>query len=289
MELTQVRYFLALSRALNFTRAAEACNVTQPALTRAIQRLEEEFGGALLFRERSLTQLTDLGRSMLPHLEAMLNAADSAAELADARRRQPVASLKIGLGPGIGATAVALAIREVLALLPDVKIRFEEAGAAVLVDGMLSDMLDCALVPADYALPERLNYWPLYTEDAVVVLPPSHPLAECTAVTADDLLGETLLQGERCGGFAHRLSVVSGRQFRTICCDGATSHLLALVQAGLGITVLSERVGIPAPLTVRPVTEPAVSRQIRLAAVAGRPHGAAVSGFIKLCRARSTG
>jgi DNA-binding transcriptional LysR family regulator len=68
MELFQVRYFLALSKTLNFTRAAEACNVTQPALTRAIQRLEEELGGALLYRERSLTQLTELGKVILPHL-----------------------------------------------------------------------------------------------------------------------------------------------------------------------------------------------------------------------------
>jgi len=62
MELHQVRYYVALCKALNFTRAAEACNVTQPALTRAIQRLEEELGGPLFQRERNLTQLTELGR-----------------------------------------------------------------------------------------------------------------------------------------------------------------------------------------------------------------------------------
>ena len=66
MELFQVRYFLAWLRTLNFTRAAEACGVSQPALTRAIQRLEEELGGPLLHRERNLTQLSALGRAMLP-------------------------------------------------------------------------------------------------------------------------------------------------------------------------------------------------------------------------------
>ena len=77
MELSQVRYFLALAKTLNFTRAAEACNVTQPALTRAIQRLEEELGGPLLYRERSLTHLTDLGKAMLPHLDAAYMAAET--------------------------------------------------------------------------------------------------------------------------------------------------------------------------------------------------------------------
>ena len=63
MEMHQIRYFLAVAETLNFTRAAEKCNVTQPALTRAIQKLEEELGGLLLRRERSLTHLSDLGRS----------------------------------------------------------------------------------------------------------------------------------------------------------------------------------------------------------------------------------
>ena len=66
MELTQVRYFVALCRTLNFTRAAEACSITQPVLTRAIQRLETELGGPLLYRERNLTQLTPLGPRHAP-------------------------------------------------------------------------------------------------------------------------------------------------------------------------------------------------------------------------------
>lgn len=64
MELTQVRYFLALCETLNFSRAAQACNVTQPAFSRAIQKLEEELGGALIFRERTLTRLTALGQEL---------------------------------------------------------------------------------------------------------------------------------------------------------------------------------------------------------------------------------
>ncbi|MDE8346135.1 MAG: LysR family transcriptional regulator, partial [Acidocella sp.] len=99
MELSQVRYFITLCRTLNFTRAAEQCHVTQPAFTRAIQRLEEELGGALLFRERGLTQLTALGRDMRPHLEAMLDAAEAATALAKLRRHSEPGRLKIGLGP----------------------------------------------------------------------------------------------------------------------------------------------------------------------------------------------
>ena len=69
MEMHQVRYFLAVAQELNFSRAAEKCNVSQPSLSRAIQQLEGEFGGPLFNRERNLTHLTDLGEMVRPHLE----------------------------------------------------------------------------------------------------------------------------------------------------------------------------------------------------------------------------
>jgi len=74
----RVRYFLAVAHTLNFTRAAELCNVSQPALTRAIQQLEEELGGLLLRRERKLTHLTDFGRLIPPHLRQVLADAEAA-------------------------------------------------------------------------------------------------------------------------------------------------------------------------------------------------------------------
>ncbi|WP_174503030.1 LysR family transcriptional regulator [Acidiphilium sp. C61] len=285
MELTQVRYFVALTRLLNFTRAADACNVSQPALTRAIQRLEDELGGPLVYRERNLTQLTELGRAMLPHLEAMLEAADNASALAEARRQQPVASLKIGLGPGVGAAAIAGAVREVASLMPDLMVRFEEAAGAMLVESMLSDMLDCAVLPADCALPERFNHWKLYDEGAVVVMPPQHRLANAESITASDLDGEVLLHGERCGGFVQALRAACDGTFRVRRCDGGIGNMLDLVSAGLGIAILSERMAVPSPLVTCRLAKPPLNREVRLAAIAGRPQGPAVAGFIKLCRA----
>ena len=66
MEMHQVRYFLAVAEELNFTRASEKCNVTQPSLSRAIKLLEEELGGPLFRRERESTRLTDLGHWSVP-------------------------------------------------------------------------------------------------------------------------------------------------------------------------------------------------------------------------------
>ena len=91
MEMHQVRYFLAVSETLNFTRAAERCNVSQPALTRAVKKLEEELGGPLFRRERNLSHLTELGRMMKPHLEQSL--AGTIAAMATAQDFQNLVSM----------------------------------------------------------------------------------------------------------------------------------------------------------------------------------------------------
>jgi DNA-binding transcriptional LysR family regulator len=288
MELTQVRYFVALCRALNFTRAAEACNITQPVLTRAIQRLEAELGGPLLYRERNLTQLTPLGRAMRPHLETMLDAAESARQAALACAGMAAPSLRIGLGPAITASYVSNEIRALARVYPELSVHFEEGGSAAIAEAMLSDdMLDCALLPDDAALPERLNRWKIAQESCVVVMPPDHRLAPCNSLTARDLDGETVLFGERCGGFAHRLRSACDERFVQRPCGGSWIQMLDLVRAGLGVALLPDGLALSTGLVARPLVEPILERSIVLTAVAGRRQSPAVANLIKLCRARA--
>jgi DNA-binding transcriptional LysR family regulator len=287
MELTQVRYFLTLCRTLNFTRAAAECHVTQPAFSRAIARLEEEFAAALIYRERNSTMLTAFGREMQPHLQAMADAADAAQALAAARRQPPPGNLRIGLAPGVSAAPIATAIAEVLRVFPSAELHFSESSAPALAESMLADALDCALVPENSALPERLNRWPLYTETAVLVCPGAHRLAGKNACTAADLEGEILLVGDSCGGFGHMLEKNAAQQPRLQYCRGSVSQLCELISAGLGLALLSNRVSIAAPLTTRPFTEPELTRRIELTVLAGRPLNPAAANFVKLCRAQA--
>src|SRR5262245_42539137 len=101
MEMHQVRYFLAVARTLNFTRAAEECNVAQPSLTRAIKQLEGELGGDLFRRERPAAQLTELGQRMLPLLKQCYDSAIGARTLASSLRSGDVGSLRLGLSHGV--------------------------------------------------------------------------------------------------------------------------------------------------------------------------------------------
>ncbi len=287
MELAQIRYFLALCRTLNFSRAAEECNVTQPAFSRAIQRLEEELGGALIFRERNLTRLTSLGREIRPHFETMLEAAEAARALAAARRQNMPRSLRIGLGPGIPVTPITGAVAETLRVLPGTEIHFTEAPSGTLIDSMLADGLDCALLPDDAALPERLNRWSIFTDSAMLICPETHRLARHNQCTLPDLEGETLLLGDACGNFGDRLAQMAEMPLRTQRVRATAAQMQDLVRAGLGLALLSNRASISPPLAARAFVEPELQRQILLTAVAGRPLNDAAAGFIRLCRAQA--
>src|SRR5947207_10675287 len=104
MEMHQVRYFLAVARVLNFTRAADECNVTQPSLTRAIKQLEAELGGDLFRRERPAAQLTELGLRMHPLLKQCYEAAIGARSLAASFKSGEVGALRIALTHAVDMT-----------------------------------------------------------------------------------------------------------------------------------------------------------------------------------------
>ena len=102
MEMHQIRYFLAVSETLNFTRAAKQCHVSQPALTRGIQKLEQELGEPLFRRERNLTHLTELGRAMRPYLDQTLANVSAAKAAANGLQNLNDASLNLGIMCTIG-------------------------------------------------------------------------------------------------------------------------------------------------------------------------------------------
>jgi LysR family transcriptional regulator, hydrogen peroxide-inducible genes activator len=287
MELHQVRYFLALRHTLNFTKAAAECNVTQPALTRAIQRLEEELGGPLLYREREQTRLTPLGRAMAPHFDSMLGAADAARRVADAERGDEQTSLRVGLGPAIAAAAVVGVMRRLVGVAPNLSVHFAEADSATLVKAMLADELDCALLPQEADLPERMHRWPLWEDGCVVVLPAGHRFVALAEISAADLAGEVVLVGERCGGFAARLIAAGGSGFTVRRFSGSWVQVLDLVAAELGLALLPDSLKLGTGLVSRRFVNPELRRAVLLSQVAGRRQGAVVANFVRLCRARA--
>ena len=163
MEISQVRYFLTLSRELNCTRAAELCHVSQPALTKAIKNLEEELGGELFRRERGNTHLTDLGRLIQPHFEQVFSATETAREEAASFRKVKKAPLRLGVMCTISPHVIVGFLRAVRERIPTVELAINEHPGAALIEIMMKGGLDMALIGMP-KLPPRLDAIPLYTE-----------------------------------------------------------------------------------------------------------------------------
>jgi DNA-binding transcriptional LysR family regulator len=290
MELHQVRYFLSLAQTLNFTRAAEACNVTQPALTRAIQRLEDELGGPLLYRERNLTQLTDLGRSVLPLLEQTYAAALAAKEQAAAFKRRDSAPLRLGLGASIAAAVLAPVLGEMHQRIKGLALTLKQAGTDALIDQLLDGQLDVAVLVEPDRMPDRLNRWPMFAERYVVICARGHRLANHEAVPASALEDEILLgrDGAGCdfGRTLERLAGAAGFKPRLQHTGMTEDHVQTLVAASLGVALSAERQPIATGVIAKPLADAGASRQVLLVSAAGRSHGPAVTAFVKLVRAR---
>src|SRR6201991_5262009 len=198
MELHQVRYFLAVAATLSFTRAAEQCNVTQPALTKGLQKLEQELGGQLIYRERQLTQLTDLGKEVLPMLARTLASAETVRRRAQEFQRKEIASLKIGLAPSISASLVLDPIAEIIKFVPGLHVELREDAAENLVDLLLEGEINAAMVGHVQDMPDRIDDWLLFEERYVAVLAPTHRLANRPSIGIDDLRQTGLLEHDDC-------------------------------------------------------------------------------------------
>ena len=155
MEMHQIRYFLAVAEELNFTRAADRCNVTQPALTRAIQKLEEELGGLLFRRERSLTHLTDLGRLMRPHLEQVLKETEAAKSTATSFLRLSEAPLNLGIMCTIGPLRFVGFLNRFRTENPGIELSMIEATPAISIIARATIMPSATSTLGNPALPKR--------------------------------------------------------------------------------------------------------------------------------------
>jgi DNA-binding transcriptional LysR family regulator len=290
MELYQARYFINLAKTLNFTRAAEACNVTQPALTRAVQRLEDEFGGPLLHRERNLTQLTELGRQLLPLIEQTYNAAETAKALALGFRQRSDAPLRLGLGGAISAGLLAPVLGELQARLAGFELSLRQASSESLFSGLLDGSIDAVVMVEPERIPDRLNRWPLFVERYVVLLPTGHRLARLDAVPPAALAEEVLLlrdgDGSDCEAWFERCCTAQGLALRRRHSIAGEDRLQQMVASGLGVALSGERQPAAAGTLARPLADEGARRAIMLAAVAGRPQGPGLAAFLKLMRAR---
>jgi DNA-binding transcriptional LysR family regulator len=290
LELHQIRYFLALTRSLNFTRAAEMCNVTQPALTKAVHKLELELGGMLIHRERQLTQLTDLGKLVLPMLERAYVAAESVHTLAVEFQRKEIAPLKIALAPCVSAAIVEAPLIEIARFMPGLEVELVEEEPTALSELLLDGTVNAAICGDELGeLPVRIDHWSLFEERFLVLMPRESPLAEFAALPTDVLAKATWLERVGrvgCQGanqlwqglFPSGVEPQIGHRGRRF------AHLQHMVAAGLGLMLWPEHAPHLPHLVTRPIANDPLRRNIQLLAVAGRRYSPALEALVKITR-----
>jgi DNA-binding transcriptional LysR family regulator len=286
MEMHQVRYFLATVSELNFTRAAERCNVAQPSLTRAIRHLEEELGGDLFRRERPQAQLTELGQRMHPLLKQCYESALGARSLAAAIKSGEIGSLKLALSRTINLEVLTPHLGELSRLFSRTDVKLLRGTAPEIVGLLKSGEAELAIA-AELEEWERLDRWALFSEEFALMLNSKHPLASRSDIDIDALRQERWLRRIYCEHFEQAMSLIGSHNLDVDQGYELTSErdLITLLEADLGIGFAPRSTSHPETLKLVPVKGVELRRTVYLYGVAGRQRTAAASAVLKMLRA----
>ena len=286
MEMHQVRYFLAVARTLNFTPAADECNVSQPSLSRAIIKLEEELGGDLFRRERSLTHLTELGRMMQPLLQQTYDAAVSAKMLATSYRKGGVAPLRLALSSTVDMRLLIQPLAGLMEALPGVELKFFRGSAPDVASQVKAGDFELGLAGPLEEDWDRFKSWVLFTCPLHLIVHRTHRLANSESVMLRDLVDERLLGRPYCEVSSRFSEILAQSNLRQAPGDllASDADTLEMIRANLGISIMPAATQRHEDLKSLPITDLDLEAPTLLYSVAGRQHSPAAAALIQLVR-----
>jgi len=276
MTLTELKYIVAVAREKHFGRAAEACFVSQPTLSVAIKKLEEELDVKLFERGGSEVSVTPLGEQIVRQAQQVIEQAAAIKEIAK-RGKDPVAGpLRVGIIYTIGPYLLPDLVRQAIERVPQMPLMLQENFTAKLLEMLRAGELDCAIMAEPF--PDTgLAVAPLYDEPFVAAVPTGHALAKRKSITAEELKQETmLLLGtghcfrdhvlEVCPEYARFASDAEG--IRKSFEGSSLETIKYMVASGMGVTVVPQ---LSVPKDVQPhiryvkFSAPAPTRRVVLA------------------------
>ena len=284
MEMHQIRYFLALVDALNFTKAAENCNVSQPSLTRAVKLLEEEFGGPLFYRERPNTRLSELGKMVKPHLQQIFDESHQAKRVARDFACLKKSTLTLGIMSTISPDEIVDLIANLRARHPHVELKLCDANARDLRTRLLAGDLEVVI----YALPgeqpdDRTHSIPLFREQMVLAVHRGHRLAKAVAFPVQEMNGESYIHRVNCefAGYTDEILRQRGVTCTPIYWSERDDWTLAMVAAGLGFAFMPANAVKHPGVVGLPIVQPEFWRQVNLVSVRGRRYSPGVGSLVQ--------
>lgn len=242
MELHQLRYFLAVARTKNFSRAAEQCHVAQPSLSQQIMKLEDELGERLFERTKREVALTPAGDLLTAHAERVLAEVDLAC--AGVRELRGLVRGRVALGvlPTVAPYFLPQRLRTFSAKFPAVEVVVHEDTTDRLAAAVLAKEVDLALVSPPVER-KGLVAEEFFDEKLLVALPAAHPLAKKRRLTLDDLEQEAFIlmkEGHCLAGQALQFCRLNGFAPRVSFRSAQIETVLAFVAKGWGVSVVPE-------------------------------------------------
>jgi LysR family hydrogen peroxide-inducible transcriptional activator len=246
MTLTELRYIVAVAREHHFGRAAKACFVSQPTLSIAIKKLEEELGVQLFERQASEVTVTPVGELIIAQAQRTLEAAEGIKQAAQQGKDQLSGPLRIGAIYTVGPYLFPDLIPRLHKSAPDMPLVIEENYTSVLAEKLKSGELDVIIIALPFS-DKGLVTRPLYEEPFVVLLPSAHPLTRYKTIKPALLEDETvLLLGS---GHCFRDQVLEAcpacipkpgldADLSSTIAGGSLETIRHMVVSGMGITVL---------------------------------------------------
>ena len=245
MTLNELRYIVAVARERHFGRAAEACFISQPTLSVAVKKLEEELGLSLFERRKGEVTVTPVGEQIVAQAQRVLEEASRIRQLARLGQDQLDGPLRLGAIYTIGPYLLPHLIPVLAEQAPKMPLVIEENYTSVLAEKLKRGELDAIIISLPFDEP-GVETRPLYREPFVLLLPSSHPLNAAPTLDIHGLGKEdVLLLGaghcfrdqvlEVCPDCMHRRSETSPAQTLE---GGSLETIRYMVASGLGITIL---------------------------------------------------
>ena len=192
MTLTELKYIVAVAREKHFGKGADACHVSQPTLSVAIKKLEEELQVKLFERNANEITLTPLGEEIVRQAQSVLEQAESIREIAKRGKNPLTGPLKLGVIHTIGPYLLPDLVRQTIARTPLMPLILQENFTVKLLEDLRNGDIDCAILAEPFP-DTNLAIAPLYDEPFMAAVPSTHPLAARSKVSAEELKKETML------------------------------------------------------------------------------------------------
>ena len=270
MTLTELKFIVAVAQERNFRRAAEKCFVTQPALSLAIKKLEQELKVIIFERSRSDVSMTEIGEKIVEQAEKVLEETARIKQLAELGKNQLKGTFKLGLIHSIGPYLLPEIIPILRKSAPEMPLEVEENLTANLEVQLKNGVIDAAIIALPFNV-AGLQYTALYDEEFDVVVPITHHWATRKHIKPEELSNEKVLLlnsghcfsnqvTQACPELSRKGEILQGNSLETI---------RNMVASNLGITVLpcsatASRYNNPL-IKVIPFASPAPTRRIAIA------------------------